>query len=122
MRRLFLLSLVLLVLVMSAPAPSQEKAVLSAPAISTTTITGYQILSIFVQRAAMGYDWRVEIHYLDNLGNEYTYASVGADAMPTVKAMNTKDFSAVSMERTALAYLLAKSQIKAATLTGTALK
>jgi hypothetical protein len=122
MRRFFLLSLVLLALTASAPAPAQEKAVLSAPAVSTTTISDYQILSIFVQRAAMGYDWRVEIHYLDNLGNEYTYASVGADAMPTVKAMNTKDFSAVSMERTALAYLLAKGQIKAATLTGTPLK
>ena len=96
-----------------------EKAILSVPQVTETRITDYQILSIFVQRAAMGYDWRLEIHYLDNLGNEHTYASVGADAMPTVKVMNTKNFSSVSMERTALEYLQTNGQIKAASVTGT---
>lgn len=115
MRRL-ILGLVLLAFVAAAPQ-AQEQAVLTTPVVTSTTTTSYQILSVFVQRATMGYDWMITIRYLDSQGNELSDAHVGAEAAPLVKTVNNNT-TGKSVEKLALQHLIAERRIPAASITG----
>ena len=124
---------VALVLSFSSFSYAQEqKAVIVPPEVITSTRLDYQILNVKVQQKVFGYDWRFEIHYVDNLGNEFSYALYGAniEADPTaeppilaenraefyVKLFNNRNFATRSLQCQALDVLKAKEQISVSAL------
>lgn len=120
MRRFLILTCALLLLGLSAPR-AQEKAVLTTPIISSSTVADYQILSIFAQRQVMGYDWICTIRYLDSQGNEFSDQHVGLPAKPLVLAVDSATRTK-TVNRLALEHLIGEGKIKASAITGTPIK
>ena len=128
MRRFILASLILL-LSLPAFAQVQEKAVLTAPEVTTTQRLDYQVFRVVAQTQAGGRGWLFEIWYMDNLGNEYSDAHYGPNivADPSanppveasngaefyVKAFNTLNFATRSLNCRALDHLKAEGKIPA---------
>jgi len=92
-----------------------EKAILSTPLVHSSTITDYQILSVFIQRAPA----KLVIIYQDNLGNELSDEHTGVDAPALVKFLNTANLSLKSLERLALEHLIAEGKIPTSSITTT---
>lgn len=118
MRRL-LLVLLLTTVTVGLFAQTPDKAVLATPEVSTSQRTDYRVFRVVVQRQVQGRDWLFEIHYMDNLGNEYSDAHYGVDADGVhnaefyVKAFNTLNFAARSLECRALDHLKGEGKIPA---------
>ena len=97
MRRFILASFILL-LSLPAFAQVQDKAVLAAPEVTTTSRLDYQVFRVVAQSKVGGRDWLFEIWYMDNLGHEFSDAHYGPniaadpDADPPVQASNGAEF------------------------------
>jgi hypothetical protein len=102
-----------------ASAAAQERATLTTPAVSSTTISHYEITGLVLQRGTSAQPtWRFVIWYADNLGNVFSDEHVDAEAATLIKALNKANLSTKSLERRALEHLVAEGKIPAASITG----
>jgi hypothetical protein len=102
-----------------------ESVTLTTPIVTTTTVSGYSILSVSIQRAMFAYDWQLIIRYMDSMGNMAVdqHDGVvgplnpnGADVL--VKSLNKANLSTVSLEHRALAHLISEGKIPASSYAG----
>jgi hypothetical protein len=102
-----------------------ESVTFTTPIVTSTTVSSVQILSVFIQRAMYLYDWKLEIKYMDNMGNMAvdTHSGVvgplnprGADQL--VIALNKSNLTVKSLERLALEHLIGEGLIPASTFVG----
>jgi len=108
---------------------AQEKAVLATPEVTTTQRLDYRVFRVVAQTQVGGRDWLFEIHYMDNLGNEFSDAHYGPDVLADpeadppieaqrnaefyVRAFNMMNFSTRSLVCRALDHLKGKGKIPA---------
>lgn len=108
-QRVFLISCAVVGLGLTV-ADAQEKATYTAPV--TANRTEGEIYQVILARKP---DWRVQITFVDNLGNEVTdnHSGITGGADVLVKALNKANLSTKSLECRALEHLRDEGKIPA---------
>ena len=113
------LALALIIGALAFTVTAQERATLTVPVVSSTTVSAYEVTGVLLQRGASAQPaYRFVIYYADNLGNVFSDEHVGDDAATLIRALNKANLSTKSLERRALEHLVSEGKIPAAAITG----